>query len=117
MTNNRNLTDLQKLVEGFVSERKWQKFHTAKNLSMSIAIEAAELMEHFLWDEGVDSAETFAAKRDIICKEIADIMIGCLALCNRFDVDPAEIIINKVAEIKAKYPVDKFAASKAKYNT
>jgi dCTP diphosphatase len=117
MSKNHNLADLQKLVEQFVSERKWQKFHTAKNLSMSIAIEAAELMEHFLWDEGHDSAETFASKREIICKEIADVMIGCLALCNRFDVDPAEIITNKVAEIKAKYPVDKFAESKAKYNT
>jgi dCTP diphosphatase len=116
MYKNHNLEDLQKLVEGFVAERKWQKFHTAKNLSMSIAIEAAELMEHFLWDEGHDSAETFAAKREIICKEIADIMIGCLALCNRFDVDPADIIKNKVQEIKAKYPVDKFADSKAKYN-
>ena len=117
MTNNGNLAELQKLVEVFVSERKWQKFHTAKNLSMSIAIEAAELMEHFLWDEGPDSAETFAKNKEIICKEIADIMIGCLALCNRFDVDTAEIIINKVAEIKAKYPVDRFAESKAKYNT
>lgn len=117
MTQNSNLADLQKLVEEFVSERRWQKYHTAKNLSMSIAIESAELMEHFLWDEGSDSAETFAAKREIICKEIADIMIGCLALCNRFDVDPADIIKNKVQEIKAKYPVDKFADSKAKYNS
>jgi NTP pyrophosphatase (non-canonical NTP hydrolase) len=117
MAQKSDLADLQKLVEGFVSERNWQKYHTAKNLSMQIAIESAELMEHFLWDDAQDSAKTFEAKRDIICKEIADIMIGCLALCNRFDVDPSEIITNKVAEIKAKYPVDRFAHSKAKYNS
>jgi NTP pyrophosphatase (non-canonical NTP hydrolase) len=117
VAQNKNLVDLQKLVEEFVSERNWQKYHTAKNLSMQIAIESAELMEHFLWDDTQDSSKTFDANRAEICKEIADIIIGCLALCNRFDVDPAEIIINKVAEIKAKYPVDKFTESKAKYNT
>jgi|688.fasta_scaffold1488507_2 dCTP diphosphatase len=117
MANKSDIGDLKKLVEDFVAERHWQKYHTAKNLSMSIAIESAELMEHFLWDNGQESAHTFEAKRKEICNEIADIMIGCLALCNRFDVDPAEIIIHKIAEIKAKYPVDKFVDSKAKYNT
>jgi hypothetical protein len=40
---------LRQAVAAFVNDRDWRPFHTPKNLSMSIAIEAAELMERFQW--------------------------------------------------------------------
>ena len=43
------LADLRAQIEAFVAERDWSQFHSPKNLSMAIAIEAAELMEHFQW--------------------------------------------------------------------
>ena len=43
------IAELRQLVASFVAERDWNQFHSPKNLSMSLAIEAAELMEHFQW--------------------------------------------------------------------
>ena len=51
-----SLKDLQNAVEAFVAERDWAQFHTPKNLAMAVSIEAAELMEHFLWSDGAESA-------------------------------------------------------------
>ena len=82
---------------------------------MAIAVEAGELMEHFLWDGGEESKETFLKKRTEIVKEVADILIVTLALCNRLDIDVSEIVCAKIEEIKKKYPVDKCRGKKDKY--
>lgn len=53
-------TSIQKLktmINKFIAERDWEKFHSPKNLNMSIAIEAAELMEKFQWVDDVESKE------------------------------------------------------------
>ena len=48
--------ELRSAVDAFVAERDWAQFHTPKNLAMAVSIEAAELMEHFLWSEGTEPA-------------------------------------------------------------
>ena len=47
--NQSTVAELRQLVDAFVAQRDWHQFHTPKNLSMALAIEAAELMEHFQW--------------------------------------------------------------------
>lgn len=110
------ISNLKNEVEDLVSKRDWQKYHSAKNLAVSISLEAAELLEHFLWDSLEESQETFIKKKSEITNEMADIVIGVLALCNRFEIDFSPIVLAKINEIKTKYPVDKSKGKKTKYN-
>ena len=77
----------KKAVEKFVTERDWQKFHTPKNLSMNIVVEASELVEIFLWVESVASVERLKEKRKEIEDEVADVLIALLDFCNVCDID------------------------------
>jgi NTP pyrophosphatase (non-canonical NTP hydrolase) len=102
------LADLRVLVRRFVDERDWRQFHSPKNLSMSLAIEAAELMEHFQW---IDVAESRAAASDpqklaAIREELADVLCYSLALANELDIDVASAVRDKMVKNAAKYPAD-----------
>jgi NTP pyrophosphatase (non-canonical NTP hydrolase) len=102
------LADLKGMLAQFVAERDWEQFHTPKNLSMSLAIEAAELMEHFQWIGGdesrrvVDDPAKLAAIRD----EMADVFCYLLALANTLEVDLATAVRDKMVKNAAKYPAD-----------
>lgn len=104
------VAELRKRLAEFVAEREWQKFHDPKNLSMSIAIEAAELMEHFQW---VRSDELDAVLRDPrrcgeIVDELADIACYVLALANALEIDLSDAVIDKLTKNARKYPADEF---------
>jgi len=93
---------LKDLVQKFSKERNWDKHHTPRNLAVSIAIEAAELMEHFQWD---DSREKNTAELE---GELADIVSYCLyfAVANKIDI--AKAIEKKLDKVSKKYPVEMF---------
>jgi NTP pyrophosphatase (non-canonical NTP hydrolase) len=101
---------LRELVASFVAEREWGVFHDAKNLSMALTIEAAELMEHFQWlrSEQVPDAASDPAAREAICDELADVMCFTLALANVLNVDLAAEVERKMAKNRAKYPAAEF---------
>ena len=82
-----SLTELQDAVDAFVAERDWAQFHTPKNLSMGVAIEAAELMEHFLWNSGADADAPDAARKAQIGQEIGDVLIYLVRLGQVLDID------------------------------
>ena len=86
---------LKERTRGVIGAREWNQFHDAKNLSMQIAAEAAELMEHFLWVDGTTSSELMKTNSEEIEHEIADILIGILCLCNRYNIDLATIFEKK----------------------
>jgi dCTP diphosphatase len=92
------------IVERFVQERGWESFHSPKSLSMSIAIEAAELMEHFQWtnpdppDAGLDFDSPVA-------QELADVLAYTLALANVLKIDLSQALESKMASNRLKYPV------------
>jgi len=102
------LATLRDLVRGFVEERDWRQFHSPKNLSMSLSIEAAELVEHFQW---IDTAESRrisddAAKLAQVREEIADCMCYLLALANELDVDLSSAVCDKMIKNAKKYPAE-----------
>ena len=101
---------LRQAVAAFVNDREWQPFHTPKNLSMSIAIEAAELMERFQWlaTEETQRAVQDPAERATIADELADIIIYCLSLSNALDLDVSSAVLGKLQTNKHRYPVDEF---------
>jgi len=104
------LANLLRHVTEFVSEREWEHFHTPKNLSAAIAIEAAELLEHFQWlsdDRAADNMED-AAEREAVADELADVMIYCLSLANALDVDLSTAILQKLKRNERRFPVEQW---------
>lgn len=104
------VTQLRQLVAGFVAEREWEMYHDPKNLSMSIAIETAELMEHFQWvrsDELPKLLQDERRQREI-AEEIADITCFVLALANTLELDLSSVVERKIAKNAAKYPPETF---------
>ena len=120
-----NLTDakttvgeIKARVLAFARERDWEQFHAPKNLSMALAAEAGELMEHFLWDTPEASRTKVAgdaAHREKIEDELADVIIYALEFANMTGIDVAAAIERKMAQNAAKYPVDKAKGRSAKY--
>lgn len=105
-----SVAQLRDLVRAFVAERDWQSYHDPKNLSMAIAIEAAELMEHFQWlrtDELAASVANAELKGEI-CDEMADIACFLLALANVMDIDLSDAVRQKMVKNRAKYPPEEF---------
>lgn len=93
-------------IARFVDEREWQVYHTPKSLSMSIAIEAAELMEHFQW-YGNEASRQAAQGDDVraaVADELADVLIYCLALANVLEVDVSEAVLAKLARNHQRFP-------------
>jgi dCTP diphosphatase len=101
---------LRQAVAGFVDDRHWRPFHTPKNLSMSIAIEAAELMERFQWltTEEAQAAVEDPAEQQAVADELADIVIYCLSLSNALDMDITSAVLGKLQTNERRYPADEF---------
>jgi NTP pyrophosphatase (non-canonical NTP hydrolase) len=108
-TNVSSVAAIQQAVRDFRDARDWRQFHSPKNLSMSIAIEAAELMEHFQWLTTAEAAaltQNDPAARQAIAEELADVLIYCFSLADVLAFDVAEIILAKLAKNAGKYPVE-----------
>lgn len=101
---------LRQAVAGFVNDRDWQPFHTPKNLTMSIAIEAAELMERFQWltPEEAQAAVEDPDDRAAVADELADVLIYCLSLSNALDLDVSSAVMGKLQTNEHRYPADEF---------
>ncbi|MEM7342742.1 MAG: nucleotide pyrophosphohydrolase [Chloroflexota bacterium] len=109
--NQHSLESLTKAVRHFRDERSWRQFHSPKNLSMSIAIEAAELMEHFQWlttEEAANLAQTEGDTRQAILEELADVLLYCFSLADVLECDIGEIMMKKLAKNEKKYPADTY---------
>lgn len=108
--NRSTVAELKALVARFVAERNWQQFHAPKNLSMSLAIEAAELMEHFQW---IGVEESRQLKNDpkslaAVGEELADVLAYALALANEMGIDVTTVLQDKMRKNELKYPADEF---------
>ena len=108
--NKTTITDLKKLVDSFVDERDWKKFHSPKNLAMALSIEVSELMELFQWLDLEQAKKVMKSGeiREEALDEIADIFIYVLAFCNTNKIDISEALINKMEKNVKKYPADEF---------
>ena len=108
------VADLKDVVRRFIEERAWQPFHSPKNLAMGIAVEAAELMECFLWLDLPASHEAAKdpAQREAIADEMADVFCYLLNLSNVIGIDLSESLRKKIVKNAVKYPAEKY---KGKY--
>lgn len=104
-------------ILAFRDQRDWKQFHTPKNLAAAIAIEAAELQEHFLWktDREVRTALRNPRKRGQVLEELADVIIFALLLAERLEVDIDATVRRKLRDNAKKYPVEKARGNHKKY--
>lgn len=104
------VSQLRERLAQFVAQREWGRYHDPKNLAMSVAIEAAELMEHFQWlrSDELDVALRDESKRNAIRDELADVFCYLLSLANTMQIDVADAVFQKISKNETKYPVERF---------
>ena len=121
MSKNDGNTVVEELIDNvreFLRERKWEKYHNPKDLAESICIEAAELLQIFQWISPQESEQfkNDPSKVQRIKEELADITIYCLSIANTLNIDLTRAILDKIEQIKTKYPSARYKG-KARLNT
>ena len=104
------LKDLEQLLVQFRDERDWEQFHNPKDLAVAISIEAAELLEAFLWKDAKE------AKIEKVKEELADVLSYAILLGHHYNLDLEQVVRDKVQRNGEKYPVEKAKGSATKYN-
>ena len=110
-----DIDKIQNKLRHFASERDWEQFHSPKNLSMALAGEAGELIEHFQWISEDDSYNLSEVKLQEVSEEIADVQIYLLRLADILKIDLENAIEEKMLLNAKKYPADKVRGSNKKY--
>jgi len=95
-------------IRAFVEERDWGQFHAPENLAKSISIEAGELLECFQWNAQADPER--------VQEELADVLTYCFILADRMGLSPDQVIRDKLAVSREKYPVEKAQGTSTKYD-
>lgn len=106
MDENYTFKDLKDYHKNFTRERKWEDYHDPKSVAMSIAIEAAELMEIFQWKSIKESYEIDNNEAEFthVKEELSDVIMYCASLANVLDIDISEAILDKIKKNEIKYP-------------
>lgn len=107
MDSQTTINELRIAIRDFVDARDWRRYHTPKNLAMSIAIEAAEILEHFQWltqEESRKRVENPEARTGV-ADELADVLIYCLSFANQAGIDLSDAVRAKLARNQFRFPV------------
>jgi NTP pyrophosphatase (non-canonical NTP hydrolase) len=103
-------------IKAFRDERDWMQFHDPKNMSISIIIEAAELLEHFQWKTKEEVKKYVGEHKEEIQDEIADVALYLFELADNLGIDLLNAMEKKLEKNKKKYPVEKAKGRHTKYN-
>lgn len=101
---------LREQVADFVAARDWAQFHSPKNLAMCLSVEAAELLELYLWTRDGDGPHPAGAggpERARIEEEAADVLISLINFAAVTGLDLPAIAMKKLAALERKYPVER----------
>ena len=109
------LKGLADRLRTFAAERDWEQYHSPKNLAMALAVEAAELLEHFQWLTEEQSARLPPDKLAEVRREVADVQIYLVRLADRLGIDLMLAVDEKITENEAKYPAERVRGSARKY--
>ena len=117
MNDSDSLDHLISRINHFVEERDWAQFHSPKNLSMAMIVEAAEVVEHFQWITEKQSLELDAETKEEVGHELADTFVYLLRIAEVCGIDLIKATESKIDLNEKKYPVEKARGSNAKYTT
>ena len=107
------MTEIKEIIEALIkfrNERDWEQFHNPKDLALAINVEAGELLELFLWKSANEAIE------EKIKEELADVFAFAFMLAEKYNFDVKEIVLEKIRQNAAKYPIEKSKGSAKKYN-
>ncbi len=104
------VAELKCAMARFVAERRWEQYHTPKNLAVSLVLEAAELLEHFQWrtDEEANRYVQQPEALQEIADELADVLSYVLSMANALNIDLSTAFENKLRKNEARYPADQW---------
>lgn len=111
----KELNQLKVQLRQFANERDWDQFHSPKNLSMALIVEAAELVEHFQWLTEEQSRSLEQKQLDKVKEELADIQIYLIRIADKLNVDLMGVVSKKIDSNAKKYPLEKVRGSSKKY--
>ena len=109
------MQELIKKLRVFAIERDWEQFHSPKNISMALAVEIAEIMEHFQWLTEEQSCNLDQKTLEKVKEEIGDTQIYLARLADQLGIDPLVVANEKLAKNAIKYPIEKARGSAKKY--
>lgn len=109
------MDDLQKLIVKFRDARDWKQFHNPKDLSLSLVLEAAEVMEHFQWKNEGEIAAYIKTNKNDVADELADVLAYAFLLAHELGIDLTKAYKAKLKKNAAKYPVSKSKGKHTKY--
>ncbi len=110
------LEQIKAQLQKFADDRDWDQFHSPKNLSMALSVEASELVECFQWLTEEQSQNLFPEQLSAVKDEMADVQIYLLRLATKLNVNMLEEVNQKIEKNALKYPADKVKGSSKKYN-
>lgn len=113
---SKSIQDLTRDIVAFRDARDWKQFHSPKNLSMSLVLEATEVMEHFQWKSEQEIGDYVATHREDIGEELADTLYYVLLISQDLGIDIVEMAQKKLMKNEAKYPISKAKGKHTKYN-
>lgn len=106
---------LQEEIKKFNLKRDWIQFHNPKDMSLSLLLEASELLEHFQWKNGEDMEKYILENKDKLAEELADIFYWVVYMSDRLDIDIEQSLKKKMKKNKEKYPIEKSKGKSTKY--
>ncbi|OGM28913.1 nucleotide pyrophosphohydrolase [Candidatus Woesebacteria bacterium RIFCSPHIGHO2_01_FULL_41_10] len=109
------MKSLTKRIIAFRDARDWKQFHNPKDLSLSLVLEATEVMEHFQWKSKEEIDEHVKHNKKDVAEELADVMYWVLLMSHDMKIDIAKALTKKLEKNESKYPVDKSKGSHKKY--
>ena len=111
------IAQLKDQIRHFVEERDWEQFHTPKDLAIGLSVEAAELLEHFRFQSEAEVEKKLADEASLkdIGHELADVLYFVLLMCDRFGLDAAATLEEKLAVSAARYPIAQARGKNLKY--
>ena len=111
-----DLEKTKKLIAKFAKDRDWDKFHTPKNLSMALSVEASELVEIFQWLSQEESKNIDSNEIQNVKDEVADILIYLIRIADKLNIDLEKAVLEKIDKNNEKYPIDLSKGNAVKYN-
>ena len=111
-----DVSKIDSKVQKFIDERDWDQFHSIKNLSMALSVEASELVELFQWltEEQSNCTKENSKLKEKVAEELADIFIYLTRIAKKSGIEIEEAVLNKIERNSLKYPVDKAKGSAKK---
>ncbi|HVW23514.1 MAG TPA: nucleotide pyrophosphohydrolase [Candidatus Saccharimonadales bacterium] len=112
---NDDLRALQQKIVAFRDARDWKQFHNPKDVAISLALEAGELLEHFQWKNSAEITKHLQEKRDDVSDELADVLYWVLLMANDLGIDLSDAVNHKLNKNELKYPIMKAKGNHKKY--